>query len=89
MGAAWDAARGAAGGPRRVGTRRGTRRGPRRGARRGTRRGARDAAWALLVRDLIGDGFTQEQYDLLTGPWRKTVGPLHPDDVDLRAAESA
>ena len=43
------------------------------------------AAWAVVVRDLIGQhGFTQEMYDTLTGPWRKVIGPVHPDDVDLR-----
>lgn len=43
-----------------------------------------DAAWALVVRDLIGrHGFTQAHYDTLTGPWRKVVGPVHPDDADL------
>ncbi|HMO11851.1 MAG TPA: hypothetical protein PKB06_10205 [Actinotalea sp.] len=48
---------------------------------------ARDAAAALVVRDLIGrDGFTQEHYDLLTGPWRSVVGPVHPDDPDRREA---
>jgi hypothetical protein len=62
---------------------------------------ARDAAWdaawdaaraaaALLSRDLIdGKTFTQEQYDLLTGPWRKVIGPIHPDDADLRDEVSA
>ena len=40
------------------------------------------AAWALVVRDLI----TQEHYDALTRPWRTVVGPLHPDDPDLREA---
>ena len=49
---------------------------------------ARDAAWAaaraLVVRDLIGsDGFTQDHYDTLTGPWRKVIGPAHPDDGPL------
>jgi hypothetical protein len=42
---------------------------------------ARDAAWALVVRDLIGEHwFTQAHYDTLTGPWRTVVGPVHPDD---------
>ena len=53
---------------------------------------ARAAAWAtagLLIRDLIGQhGFTQERYDLLTGVWRKVIGPIHPDDADLRKATS-
>ena len=40
---------------------------------------ARAAAWALATRDLIGTaGYTQEHYDLLTGPWRKVFGPLRP-----------
>jgi len=53
---------------------------------------ARDAAWdaawvaarALLLRDLIGQhpGWDQGAYDLLTGPWRQAIGPLHPDDGD-------
>lgn len=47
---------------------------------------ARDAAWAaayaLVVRDLIGQhGFTHQHYDLLTGPWAQVIGPAHPDDV--------
>lgn len=43
---------------------------------------ARAAAWALVVRDLIGQhGFTQEHHDTLTGPWSKVIGPVHPDDA--------
>lgn len=42
------------------------------------------AAWALVVRDLIGQhGLTQEHYDTLTRPWREVVGPVHPDDRPL------
>ena len=53
---------------------------------------ARDAAWAaawaaargLVVRDLIGThGFTQAHYDTLTGLWRKTIGPVHPEDGEV------
>jgi hypothetical protein len=45
------------------------------------------AARALVVRDLIGSsGFTQAHYDLLTGPWRKVIGPVHPDDAELKEA---
>jgi hypothetical protein len=45
-----------------------------------------DAAWAIVVRDLIGThGFTQAHYDTLTGPWRKVIGPVHPDDAPLPA----
>lgn len=63
--AAWDAARDAA----------------RAAAWAAARAAARDAARALSVRDLIGDTFTQVHYDLLTGPWAKVIGPVHPDDV--------
>ena len=43
------------------------------------------AVWALTVRDLIGQhGFTQDHYDLLTGPWRSVIGPVHPDDKEAR-----
>ena len=43
------------------------------------------AAWALLLRDLIGQhpGWDQDAYDLLTGPWRQTIGPIHPDDAPM------
>lgn len=44
----------------------------------------RDAMLALISRHLIAPkGFTQAHYDLLTGPWRKTVGKVHPDDAPL------
>ena len=51
---------------------------------------ARDAAWyaarGLVVRDIIGQhGFTQAHYDVLTGPWRKVIGPIHPDDAEVSA----
>jgi hypothetical protein len=39
---------------------------------------------ALAARDLIGTipGWTQEAYDLLTGPWAAAFGrPAHPDDT--------
>jgi hypothetical protein len=46
-------------------------------------------AVALNARDLIGQhGFTQEHYDALTGPWRKTIGRIHPDDLDIYEAEA-
>ena len=41
---------------------------------------ARDTAGALVVRDLL----TAEDYDTLTRPWREAVGPIHPDDPDMR-----
>jgi hypothetical protein len=45
---------------------------------------AEDAATALVVRDLISpDDFTQEHYDVLTGPWRQVIGPIHPDDDEV------
>jgi hypothetical protein len=43
-----------------------------------------DAVLALIARDLITpDKFTQAHYDLLTGPWRKVIGKVHPDDAEL------
>ncbi len=51
----------------------------RRAAWYATRYAASDAAGALLVRDLI----PTEQYDILTGPWRRDIGPIHPDDPTL------
>ena len=55
------------------------------------RTSAWDSAWTsalasagLVSRDLIGKGkFTQEQYDILTIPWRTAIGPIHPDDAPL------
>ena len=44
------------------------------------------AAWALTTRDLIStNGYTQAHYDLLTGPWRQVMGPLHADDGEVSA----
>jgi len=49
------------------------------------RNAAREAAVALVVRDLIGSsGFTQTHYNSLTGPWRKVIGPVHPDDAEFK-----
>jgi hypothetical protein len=43
------------------------------------------AAETLSVRDLIGYGdFTWDDYDVLTGPWRRAIGPIHPDDEVAR-----
>ena len=46
------------------------------------------AAWALLLRDLIGQhpGWDQDAYDLLTGPWRDAIEPIHPDDAPMAGA---
>ena len=52
--------------------------------RRGAAYGAGMAAAGLAVRHRIGGDFTQQEYDLLTGPWRAIVGPVHPDDPDWR-----
>jgi len=50
-------------------------------ARGAARDAAVVAAWALVIRDLIGQhGFTQEHYDTLTAPWATTIGAVHPDD---------
>lgn len=50
-------------------------------------RAVRRPVAALLVRDLIGTNFTKADYDRITGPWRSIIGPLHPDDPDLRIEE--
>ena len=44
------------------------------------------AAEALVVRDLIDEAteWNRAAYDLLTGPWRRTIGPVHSDDEVLR-----
>ena len=39
----------------------------------------RDAAFGT-------NGYTQAHYDLLTGPWRQVMGPLHADDDRPRPA---
>lgn len=40
------------------------------------------AALARLVRPTIGrpGGITQADYDLVSGPWRAVIGPVHDDD---------
>jgi len=87
LGAAWDATRGST---------RDVAQGSAQGVAQGSARyAAWDAAWdatwaagdaavALLCRDLVGqyDGWDQHAYDLLTGPWRDVIGPIHPDDGD-------
>lgn len=56
------------------------------GAWRGVRNLVFDVAAALVTRHLIVDtepqdtDFTREDYDTLTGGWRRTVGSIHPDD---------
>ena len=42
-----------------------------------------DAARALVVRDQVGDTFTQAHYDTLTRPWATVIGPVHPDDATV------
>ena len=86
--AAWKAARSAAWGAARSAARSAAR-----GAALGAARSAAwyaawdvawDAAGGLLCRDLIGQrhGWDQDAYDVLTGPWRDVIGPIHPDDGD-------
>lgn len=38
---------------------------------------------ALIVRDTI----MVKNYDILTTPWRKTIGKIHPDDLDMMESE--
>ena len=44
---------------------------------------ARAATRALVVRDQVGDTFTQAHYDTLTRPWATVIGPVHPDDAPV------
>lgn len=47
----------------------------------GTIGALKDTAHALVLRDLIGpSGFTLDDYDALTLPWRGLVGQIHADD---------
>ena len=77
--AAWDAARAAA----RAATRAATWAAARAAARAATWDAARAAARALVVRDQVGDTFTQAHYDTLTRPWATVIGPVHPDDAPV------
>ena len=52
-------------------------------ARAAARDAARVAARALVVRDQVGDTFTQAHYDTLTRPWATVIGPVHPDDAPV------
>ena len=52
-------------------------------ARAAARDAARAAARALVVRDQVGDTFTQAHYDTLTRPWATVIGPVHPDDAPV------
>ena len=86
---AWDATRAA-----RVAARDAARDAAWLAARVAARDAARDAAWGaaldatagLMCRDLIGQypGWDQDAYNLLTGPWRRTIGPIHPDDAEMK-----
>ncbi len=55
-------------------------------AARAAARVADTTAVALVVRDLIEEGtpWDQAAYDVLTGPWRRAIGPIHPEDEVLR-----
>ena len=52
-------------------------------ARAAARAATLDAARALVVRDQVGDTFTQAHYDTLTRPWATVIGPVHPDDAPV------
>ena len=79
--AAWDAAWAAA----RAADRAADRAAARDAARDAAGREAARAARALVVRDLIDENtaWNQAAYDLLSGPWRRVVGSIHPDDEVL------
>ena len=80
--AAWDAAWAAARAAARAATRAATR-AAWDAARAAARDAALDAARALVVRDQVGDTFTQAHYDTLTRPWATVIGPVHPDDAPV------
>ncbi len=86
--AAWDAARAAAW----FAARDAARFAVREAAGVAVRDAVGDAAWfaadvvgALVVRDLIDEAtpWDRAAYDCLTGPWRRVIGPIHPDDEVL------
>ena len=80
--AAWDAALDAARDAARAATRAAWD-AARAAARAAARDAALDAARALVVRDQVGDTFTQAHYDTLTRPWATVIGPVHPDDAPV------
>jgi len=45
------------------------------------------SALAVLLRDQIGDEFTQAHYNALTMPWAKVMGEAHPADKTLASAK--
>lgn len=47
-------------------------------------RAAYGAALTLLCRPLVGSAFTQAEYDILSRPWRKVIGEIHPDDEAVK-----
>ena len=78
--AAWDAARAAAWYAARAAARYAAWDAARAAAGYAAGYAAGDAAWSLVARDLI----SAEHYTALTGPWRSALGPIHPDDDDMR-----
>ncbi len=81
--AAWDAARAAAWAAARAAARDAAWAAAWDAARAAARDAALDAARALVVRDQVGDTFTQAHYDTLTRPWATVIGPVHPDDAPV------
>jgi hypothetical protein len=83
--AAWEAARNAARDAARAAARDAARAAAG-AAARDAAAAAAAAAGALVVRDLIVDGTPWDwaAYDVLTGPWRRVIGPVHPDDEVIR-----
>lgn len=78
--ATWDAARGAVWDAAFTAARKAAWDAARGGAWDAASHTAWDVARGLVVRDLI----TTSRYDALTRPWRTVIGPIHPDDPDLR-----
>jgi hypothetical protein len=85
--AAWDAARDAAWYAARYAAWNAARYAAWNATRDATWNAARYAAEALILRDIVGTkGCTQDVYDLLTSPWAKVIGRVHPDDRDRKEA---
>lgn len=49
-----------------------------------------DAEFAHRFRDRVGQtpGWGEAEYQVMAAPWRRVVGPVHPDDPDGEEADS-
>jgi hypothetical protein len=49
---------------------------------------ARDATWAAAMALVFRDQLDRTAYDVLTGPWARVIGRVHPDDPDRRSPDA-